>query len=98
MKKYKMGYAEGDTKAELGQAVIEHCGLKIEDDEMIGKTIKFKNPKYPAYFGTFTIVARQMRWGYDKAGVYCMVPGYRVTNEENQFGMPCGIEDIEVID
>lgn len=92
-----MGVIEAETKKELGEKVIEHVGLGLEPDDNIGKQIRFKNVKYPAYRGVFTISGKQKVYGYDENGKYKMIEGYRVINEENQFGIPCTLVDIEFI-
>lgn len=98
MTKYKIGEVEAETKQELGKKTIEHVGLALEDDELIGKKFKFKNPKWPAEQGIYTVVGRQMLWGYDENGKYCMIPGYRGTSEDNPFGKPFQLQDVEFIE
>lgn len=63
----------------------------------IGKRGKFKEPKWPAEEGEFTIVGVQKMWGHDKDGRY--VPdrvGYRVIMDDDlrRFGKTALPENI----
>ena len=67
----------------------------------IGNRGKFKNPKFPADEGEFTIVGVQKMWGHDQDGNY--VPnriGYRVIMDTDirRFGKPALPEKIIIFE
>ena len=98
MTNYKMGSVEGDSRKELGKNVVEHLGLGLPDDEIVGKRIRFKNPKVPYEMRIFTIIGRQRMWGYDDDdGKYTMIEGYRAVSSEGDFGKPVQLSEIEFV-
>jgi hypothetical protein len=96
--RYEYGRAKGDTKSELGKDAIEHIGLKLEDDENIGKHVKFINPKVPYEHGVFKIIARQTLWGYNDEGKYTLVKGYRGVKHEDDFGKAFTLDKVEFVE
>lgn len=73
--------------------------LELEEDKNVGKLVRFKNPKFPDYQGTFEIVCRQKMYGDTPDGSYGIVEGYRVVNIDgsNDFGNPAQLKDLEFL-
>lgn len=74
--------------------------LTLSDDDLVGKTVRYKNPKWPAEQGTFTVGGRQKVWGNDENGKYTIIEGYRIFNQSNNddFGRPVNPSEIEIVE
>lgn len=96
-KKFQIGEVTADTKKELGLSAVEHIGLGLAPDELVGKQVRFKEVNRQARHGVFTVIGCQKVWGYDEDGKYTIIEGYRVAKNENDFGIPCSRADFELV-
>lgn len=93
---YQLGDFKADTKKQLGIEVVNGIGLGLENDENIGRRVKFKNGNGTIYI----LIARQKAWGYDEYGNYTMLNAYRgvEVEEGDNFGRPLHLYEVEFID
>ena len=70
------------------QSVVKYVGLALDNDDNVGRKVRYIDPKCPAEKHEYTIVGRQMAWGYNECGQYVMQPAYRIACAENPFGCP----------
>ena len=96
---YKLGEIEADTRMDLGKEAVTYCGLKLPDDENIGRRVRYKNPTCEIEKEIHIIVGRQKAWGYDESGNYTMIDAYRgVAEGKDPFGRPLHLYEVEFVD
>jgi len=80
------------------KAITSHCGLALDDDDNVGRRVRYTDPKYPVEEYEYTIIGRQMAWGYDESGKYTMMPAYRLACSREPFGRPAHLYELSFID
>ena len=95
---YQIGIVQAETLNDLGNKAVNHVGLALPDDELIGRKVRFKTPKCLKEEEIFTIVGRQKAYGYDEYGNYTILDAYRGAVSENDFGRPLHLYEVEFVD
>lgn len=94
---YQLGQVKANTVEELGEKTIKYLGLGLENDENIGRQVRFINPTCIGEQSVFTIVSCQKVWGHNEEGKYTMIKGYRGISETNDFGRPFSLAKVEFV-